>query len=45
MNIADKEGLAREVARVLKPGGRFSCNEIEQGTAEAPLFPLPWADD
>jgi|SRR6516165_4988952 hypothetical protein len=45
MNIADKEGLAREVARVLKPGGRFSCNEIEQGTAGAPVFPLPWATD
>ena len=45
MNIADKEGLGREVARVLKPGGRFSCNEIEQGTAGAPVFPLPWADD
>ena len=45
MNIVDKEGLAREVARVLKPGGHFSCNEIEQGTAEAPAFPLPWADD
>jgi SAM-dependent methyltransferase len=45
MNIADKEGLAREVARVLKPGGRFSCNEIEQGAAGAPVFPLPWADD
>ena len=43
MNIADKEGLAREVARVLKPGGRFSCNEIEQGTGGAPVFPLPWA--
>src|SRR5260370_36270764 len=23
MNIADKAGLGREVARVLKPGGRF----------------------
>jgi len=45
MNIADKEGLAREVARVLKPGGRFSCNEIEQGTVGAPVFPLPWATD
>ena len=45
MNIADKEGLAREVARVLKPGGRFSCNEIEQGTGGAPVFPLPWATD
>src|SRR6516162_1966464 len=43
MNIADKAGLGREVARVLKPGGRFSCNEIEQGAGVAPTFPLPWA--
>jgi len=28
---------------VLKPGGRFSCNEIEQGAGGAPTFPLPWA--
>ena len=33
MNIADKEGLGREVARVLKPGGRFSCNEIARDPA------------
>src|SRR5262245_29578221 len=39
MNIADKAGLAREVARVLKPGGSFSCNEIEQGAGGAPVFP------
>jgi SAM-dependent methyltransferase len=45
MNIADKEGLGREVARVLKPGGRFSCNEIARGSGGAPVFPLPWADD
>jgi SAM-dependent methyltransferase len=45
MNIADKEGLAREVARVLKPGGRFSCNEIARGSGGAPAFPLPWASD
>jgi ubiquinone/menaquinone biosynthesis C-methylase UbiE len=38
MNIADKEGLGREVARVLKPGGRFSCNEIGRGSGEAPVF-------
>ena len=38
MNIADKEGLGREVARVLKPGGRFSCNEIEQGSGGARSF-------
>jgi SAM-dependent methyltransferase len=43
MNIADKAGLGREVARVLKPGGRFSCNEVEQGAGGAPTFPLPWA--
>jgi SAM-dependent methyltransferase len=45
MNIADKEGLGREVARVLKSGGRFSCNEIARGSGEAPAFPLPWASD
>jgi SAM-dependent methyltransferase len=45
MNIADKEGLGREVARVLKPGGRFSCNEIARGSGGAPVFPLPWADN
>ena len=44
MNIADKEGLGREVARVLKPGGRFSCNEIARGSGGALVFPLPWAD-
>jgi ubiquinone/menaquinone biosynthesis C-methylase UbiE len=45
MNIADKVGLGREVARVLKPGGRFSCNEIAQGTGGAPVFPVAWATD
>jgi SAM-dependent methyltransferase len=45
MNIADKEGLEREVARVLKRDGRFSCNEIALGSGGRPVFPLPWADD
>src|SRR5439155_14123561 len=40
MNIADKEGLAREVSRVLKSGGRFSCNEIARGQGEASVFPF-----
>ena len=45
MNIGDKTGLAREVVRVLKPGGRFSCEETAQGPAGPPTFPLPWATD
>jgi SAM-dependent methyltransferase len=45
MNIADKEGLGRDVARVLKLGGRFSCNEIALGSGADPVFPLAWADD
>jgi len=45
MNIPDKKGLAVEVARVLKRGGRFSCVEVAQGPAGAPAFPLPWAMD
>jgi ubiquinone/menaquinone biosynthesis C-methylase UbiE len=45
MNIGDKTGLAREVVRVLKSGGRFSCEETVQGPAGAPVFPLPWATD
>jgi ubiquinone/menaquinone biosynthesis C-methylase UbiE len=43
MNIGDKDRLVREVARVLRPQGRFSCVEVEQGPAGAPRFPLPWA--
>jgi ubiquinone/menaquinone biosynthesis C-methylase UbiE len=45
MNIEDKISLAGEVARVLKPGGRFSCAEIGQGPAGEPSYPLPWASD
>jgi len=45
MNIADKQGLAREVARVLAPGGRFSCMEVAQGPSGIPTYPLPWAMD
>ncbi|MDA0240399.1 MAG: class I SAM-dependent methyltransferase, partial [Proteobacteria bacterium] len=45
MNIEDKAGLAAEIARVLKPGGQFSCAEVAQGPGGAPYFPLPWARD
>lgn len=43
MNIEDKERLYREVARVLRRGGRLALHEIMQG-ARAPVhFPVPWA--
>ena len=45
MNIADRVTLAREVARVLRRRGRFSCVETAQGPAGPPVFPLPWAID
>ena len=43
MNIADKTGLAAEVARVLRRGGRWTSAEIAKGPAGDPEFPLPWA--
>jgi ubiquinone/menaquinone biosynthesis C-methylase UbiE len=43
MNIADKAGVFREVARVLKPGARFAIYDIMR-TGDGPLnFPVPWA--
>ena len=45
MNIADRMTLAREVARVLRRQGRFSCVETAQGPGGPPVFPLPWAKD
>lgn len=45
MNIADKRKLYAEIARVLKPGGRFAFQEMAAGKAVASYFPLPWATD
>ena len=45
MNIADKPGLYREVARVLKPGARFAAYDILAGPAGPPHYPCPWAPE
>ena len=43
MNIADKAGVFREVARVLKPGARFTIYDIMRTSDGTPAFPVPWA--
>jgi SAM-dependent methyltransferase len=45
MNMPDKAALFREVARVLRPGGRFAFHEILAGSGGEPAYPLPWAND
>lgn len=43
MNMPDKAGVFREVARVLKKGGRFAIFDILRAGDDALEFPLPWA--
>jgi len=45
MNIADKRKLYGEIARVLKPGGRYAFQEMAAGTLATSYYPLPWATD
>ena len=45
MNISDKDGLYREVARVVRPGGRFAFFDILAGPNQPIHFPVPWAAD
>jgi ubiquinone/menaquinone biosynthesis C-methylase UbiE len=44
MNIARKQGLLAEIARVLAPGGSYCFQEIMAGAQPGPLtLPAPWA--
>jgi sarcosine/dimethylglycine N-methyltransferase len=45
MNVADKERLYAETARVLRPGGRLALHEIMAGPVQPLHFPVPWAPD
>jgi MPBQ/MSBQ methyltransferase len=45
MNIADKAGLYREIARVVQPGGRFAFFDLLAGPNQPIHFPVPWAAD
>jgi sarcosine/dimethylglycine N-methyltransferase len=45
MNIEDKQTLYHQIARVLKPGGRFAFQEVAAGPRPISYFPLPWASD
>ena len=43
MNIPDKAALAREVKRVLRPGGKAAFYEVCAGNGEPVHLPVPWA--
>ena len=45
MNIADKQKLYSEIARVLKPGGCYAFQEMAAGKTATCYFPLPWATE
>lgn len=45
MNIPDKAGLYREVARVVRPGGRLALFDVLAGPNQPIHFPVPWASD
>ena len=45
MNIGDKHRFYSEIARVLKPGGRFMFHDVFHSSGKPPLYPVPWAED
>lgn len=43
MNIADREGLYREIRRVMRAGGRFALFDVVDGGGGEVVLPVPWA--
>ena len=44
MNIADRPRYYSQMRRVLRPGGRLAIQDVAQGPAGAPHYPVMWAD-
>ena len=45
MNIPDKPRLYGEIARVVRPGGRFAMFDVLAGPRQPIHFPVPWASE
>jgi SAM-dependent methyltransferase len=45
MNIPEKARLYSEMARVVRPGGRFALYDVLAGPNQPIHFPVPWASD
>lgn len=45
MNIAHKTGLARELYRLIKPGGKVGIYDIMRMSPGDLTFPVPWASE
>lgn len=45
MNIPDKPRLYDEIARVVRPGGRFAMFDVLAGSRQPIHFPVPWATE